>query len=463
MTGTVTEQWSRFALARFALEVSQAPARPIDTALLDTCAVAAAGAGHPTARTAASLASASGGRPDARLLCDGAAVPVARAAEANAVAAHVLELDDGHRGAAGHPGTVVFPAALAVGEWQRRSGAEILAAARLGYEWFVRLGVTLNPGHLRQGFHTTCTAGASAAALTAGVLMGLDAGGLADALGHAALRSAGLLQPLHEGPEAKPLQVGAAVGSGVAAAQLAAAGIAAPRAVLEGEDGLLRAFAASHGSEMMLDRLGEEWWSHDIYVKRHSACRHAHAAIDIAAQLHDELSIAGRDVDSVTVETYAVAARLCGDDTLPETPAQARFSLPYTVATALLRGNVPLAAFQPSGFQDVEARTLAERVSVSVAADLEALFPLQRAARVRVVAHTGDVIEREQVGALGDPELPLIHDQLLGKVTELLGPTAGGALQRACADFHAADACVGLIDALVAAGAARVTSNEGSP
>lgn len=454
MSRTVSECWARFALERFPHEIAVAPAPPISTAALDTLGVGAAGARHRTAQAIASLAVATGGRPEARLWAGGASVPAARAAEANAVAAHCLELDDGHRAAAGHPGAIVFPTALAVGEWQSRSGAEILAAARLGYEWFVRLGATLNPGHLNQGFHSTSTVAAQTAALVSGLLMGFDANTLTDALGHAGLRAAGLLQPLHEGADAKPLQVGAAVGSGVAAAQIAALSLSAPRAIMEGEDGLLRAFAATHSSEKMLDRLGHEWWSEQIYVKQHSACRHTHAAIDLAIALHRELPVEQIDqIDSVSVETYAVAVRLCGTAAPPETAAEGRFSLPFTVARALLHGDVALAAFEQDGLQDVATRALATRVTATVVPDLEALFPAQRAARLRLRMRSGEQLARTQIGALGDPERPLTKQQLTAKIAQLLGDSRAERLAEAVDTLDVAASCGAVTDVIVAASA----------
>jgi len=85
-------------------------------------------------------------------------------------AGDVCELDDGHRTAIGHPGSIAVPTALALGEHLNASGADVLKAVILGYEVFSRLGRTVNPSHYRT-WHTTGTCGTIAAAAAAASLL----------------------------------------------------------------------------------------------------------------------------------------------------------------------------------------------------------------------------------------------------------------------------------------------------
>ena len=81
------------------------------------------------------------------------------AAFLNGVSAHVLELDDGHRGAQIHLGAVIFPTALAISESYDLSGKEFLEGVLVGYEVGILLGQMVNPMHRNKGFHTTGTIG----------------------------------------------------------------------------------------------------------------------------------------------------------------------------------------------------------------------------------------------------------------------------------------------------------------
>ncbi|MFC8721971.1 MmgE/PrpD family protein, partial [Kitasatospora sp. NPDC057198] len=181
-------------LARWAAESTPSPEdlALAERALRDTVAVALAAREHPMAALATPL-------PDAARW---------------AAVAHVLDFDDLHLPSTTHISTVCVPAVLAAGGDARAylAGAGVMA----------RLGTALGWAHYTSGWHATCTAGAPAAAVAAGLALGLDADGLARAI-VLALPAAGGVQRAF-GTDAKALQVGFAAEAGVRAARLAAAG-----------------------------------------------------------------------------------------------------------------------------------------------------------------------------------------------------------------------------------------------
>ena len=121
----------------------------------------------------------------------------------------------------------------------------------------------------------------------------------------------------------------------------------------------------------------------------------------------------------------------------PRTPAEARFSLRYVVATALTHGSVRLAAFEPARINDPATRALMRNVVPSVDAELDATFPSQRAARVAITAR-GRRDEVLQPTRKGDPDLPLTDEELNGKFLELASPVLGSdAAQRLLAELWA--------------------------
>ena len=139
------------------------------------------------------------------------------AALINGASSHVAEQDDVHNGAVFHPGTVVFPAALAVAQAEGSSGRELLAAVVAGYEVGIRVGEFLGRSHYKI-FHTTGTAGTIAAAAAVARLLGLDADRTQHAFGSAGTQAAGLWEFLRDAADSKQLHTAKAAGDGLLSA-----------------------------------------------------------------------------------------------------------------------------------------------------------------------------------------------------------------------------------------------------
>ena len=155
------------------------------------------------------------------------------AAVANAAASHFAEQDDVHNGAVFHPGTVVFPPALATAQALGSSGAELLAAAVAGYEVGIRVGEFLGRSHYKS-FHTTGTAGTLAAAAATGRLLGLSPEQMLHAFGSAGTQSAGLWEFLRDAADSKQLHTAHATGAGLTAAYLADDGFTGATRIFDG-------------------------------------------------------------------------------------------------------------------------------------------------------------------------------------------------------------------------------------
>ena len=138
------------------------------------------------------------------------------AAFLNGALAHSLDFDDTHAAGSLHPGAPVIPAALAAGEMAGASGADVLAAIIAGYEVTCRVALALPAGeHYDRGFHPTATCGAFGAAAAAARVFGLDADGVAGAMGTVLSQTAGSLQFLANGAWTKRSQVGWAAVNGL--------------------------------------------------------------------------------------------------------------------------------------------------------------------------------------------------------------------------------------------------------
>ena len=156
-----------------------------------------------------------------------------------------------------HPGAPVIPAALAAGEMVGASGADVLAAIIAGYEVTCRVALALPAGeHYDRGFHPTATCGAFGAAAAAARVFGLDADGVAGALGTVLSQAAGSLQFLANGAWTKRFQVGWAAINGLMAATLVREGFKGASEALEGKHGFMRAYAPEPAPERAVQDLG---------------------------------------------------------------------------------------------------------------------------------------------------------------------------------------------------------------
>ena len=424
---SVTELWSqRFLSTSF----EQLPADVVELAkraLLDYLGVAIGGASLPMAQIATAYFSELGGKPEASLLLDERRLPAINAALVNGVFGHTLDMDDGHRMAAGHPGVATLPAALAAAEVHGASGQQLLHAMVCGYEVFVRLGAFLNPAHLKRGYHTTATVAPFAAATAASVLMGLNAEQLTRALGLAGVQGSGLMEVFHDGAMAKPFQVARGSAAGLLAADLAARGALGPRTVLEGTQGFLAAMCGNRDAAPLVDGLGPDdaapdWRIRGVYFKLYAACRHTHAAVDAARSLRDDYNLTPDDVQSVVVRTYSVADQLCGSTALPSGPSEAKFSLPYTVALGLTVGHAGQSCFTPELVADETLRSLASRVRVEIDPTIEREFPHKRTAALDLTTVDGRLLQAEVPIARGEPELPLSQADVEAKFLDNARP-----------------------------------------
>ncbi|MFZ2651704.1 MAG: MmgE/PrpD family protein [Burkholderiaceae bacterium] len=355
------------------------------------------------------------------------------AALINGTAAHSVEVDDIYRDGIYHPGAPTIAAALALAQARGASGAALLRAVIVGYEISTRIAAAMGRVHYRY-WHNTGTIGCFGACAAAAELLGLDARRFAHALATVATFSAGLQQALRLDSMSKPLHAGRAADAGLSAALAAHEGVTGSLDVLEGEAGYARAMGYGDAAggpdwERGLATLGREFHITAMTFKNHACCGHTFAAIDGALSLARKLGVAARDITRVRIGTYKAALDVAGNDT-PRSAAEARFSLKYVVASALVHGSVRLAAFEAQRLEDPLTRELMQRVDVSVDAELDAAFPAQRAARIAIETHDGHRGEHLQPTRKGDPDAPLSDAELEQKYLELATPVIGAGRAR---------------------------------
>src|SRR5438874_1753606 len=288
---------------------------------------------------------------------DEAKASVRTAALINGAAAHTVEVDDIYRDGIYHPGAPTIAAALALAQAEGAHGKQFLRAVVVGYEISTRIGAAMGRAHYEH-WHNTGTIGCFGACAAAAELLGLDRVRFAHALATVTTFAAGLQQAFRMDSMSKPLHAGRAAEAGVTAALAAREGVTGSLDVMEGEAGFGRAMGDNPDWEKALAGLGRDFHITRMTFKNHACCGHTFAAIDGALALQRKLNLRPEEIQHIDVSTYRAGVEVAHYER-PSTPAEARFSMKYVVATALTHGSVRLAAFEPSRLNDGATRAVA--------------------------------------------------------------------------------------------------------
>ena len=315
----------------------------------------------------------------------------------------------------------VFLSALAAAQDREIGGEPLLRAIVTGYEISTRIAMAVNPAHYKF-WHTTGTVGTMGAAAAVASILGLDREKIAHAIATSVTMAAGLQQAFRSDAMSKPLHAGHAAEAGALAALAAAEGFTGALDILEGEAGFGSAMSRGVDWSKATAGLGERYNITQMTFKNHGCCGHTFAAIDAALALRGRVEV--ENISRIRVATYKTAIDVTGNAT-PATAFEAKFSIPYTIATALVHGSVRLNAFEPSRLADSKVRDLMRRVELRVDPELDSKFPGQRAARVTIEMNNGRGFEHFQPTRKGDPDQPLSDAELNEKFLELAGGVIG--------------------------------------
>jgi 2-methylcitrate dehydratase PrpD len=418
------------------LQPSQLPAGTYATVrrgMVDCFGVLLAGRDEPVVGHAQALLTK---RPQyrpglSRMLADRGWASASQAVLLNATAAHALDYDD--TGLDGHPSVVLGTVVSALAESLGRSIEHARCGYIAGFEVWAELSERDEPRHAK-GWHPTAVFGCVAAAAATAWMLSLDAVRTGHAIGLAASMSAGLVGNF--GSMAKPLQVGLAAQNGVLAGLWAKEGITASTDALEGPNGLLVALSPTGRPRLEgAPDVGLRWRIKDcgLNIKRYPICYALHRATDAALQLRDGLS--GASVRSIVVRLGHQQAAMLRRD-LPENALDAKFSAPFAIACALLRGHVNLADLTNDVVHHKAIRRLMDRVEVRTCHDADPEEPLfSPYDEVQVTLEDGQQICSRPVSrALGHASLPMDDDALHSKFLDCAQRTM--PLQKAVAYWN---------------------------
>ncbi|MBB4371084.1 2-methylcitrate dehydratase PrpD [Bradyrhizobium sp. cir1] len=386
------------------------------TGITDCVGVMIAGAAEEPVRIVSAMSTSSTQNDGAPEIPSGRNLIASDAALVNGVAAHVLDYDD--VALAGHPSAVLVPAILAEGWSRGASGPDMVTAYVAGYELWAQLAA-LEPGQFHErGFHPTAVMGSLATAAACANIRRLGPEKAAHAIAIAASFASGLVANF--GTMTKSLHAGRTAQSGVIAARLAEQGFTGSLDVLEHRTGFLRAHSPSGQPRIengTID-IGANWRLADlgVNVKRYPTCYATHRSIDAMLGLVGKYGLKPELVREIRVHT-GITQKLMLRNSNPRTGLEAKFSMEFAMAAALVAGRVGLVELTDEFVCRVDVNDVIAKVRCSTTTEvMEGDQPFAPTDQVSVVLTSGEILTCEPVAqAKGSWQEPLTREELQDK------------------------------------------------
>jgi len=387
-------------------------------AVIDTIACMLIGYHQPASQSALATV-AQWGRGSSSIIGYPHQLPAPWVALVNGTLAHAIDFDDYNEYPSfTHPSAVLLSALLALAEEQGKSGLEVLDAFIVGVEIIMRVGEAVNPPHYHLGWHATATIGALGAAVASARLLGLKEDLISSALSIATSHAAGYNSQF--GTMTKPLHVGFAAHAGVLAAQLAAHNMTASITTLDGKWSFLSLLSTTEaqGFDIPLAKLGQILAidEYGLTIKRYPCCSAMHRVIDGVLELRTTHNLSSSDVAAITVRIQSNYVDIL-PFVFPQSDAEARFSMTYCVATALLTGDLQPSDFTMKAIERPEIRALSSLITMERYAITTQNHVLPVPDTVKITLKDGRILEQQVNEVIGTPNCPLSRAELFTKFT----------------------------------------------
>ncbi len=391
--------------------------------VLDSLATALGGSSKAGVKELVDMVKEWGGSKQSTVIAYGFKCPAPNAAQVNGTMIHALDYDDGHQVALVHIGCVAVSTAFAAAERMGKvNGKEFIAAIALGGDFTSRLGLASKPGGsaMASGWHPTTLFGFLGSAAIAGRIMGLGEERMINALGLAYHQCGGAGTGVADGALAKRIGPGLAAKGGITAALMAERGITGERDPLEGKTGLYKTYMGGDYDPVILTAdLGKRWEGVNIGDKPYPCCGLTHACIDAALALKSRHKINIDEIKEITVYGGDKVYELSQPPEIkkaPRTIIDAQFSVPWVVATALVKGKVTVDDFIDEAIKRAEILKLAQKIDTRLepAMNRHGVGP----GRVIIKMQDGNEYTEEVENCLGSVERPMTFEDVTKKFRE---------------------------------------------
>ena len=392
--------------------------------ILDTFGAMVSGSRMRPGELAVKYVQELGGTPQASVIGARFRTTTVNAALANAMCAHSDETDDFEPVTKAHPGSSVVPAALAMGEYEGRSGQDLIRAVALGYDLACRLLMALGPdlvrGSHRSAEGTASTFGALGAAAS---LAQLDEQGMRYAVSYSSQQVSGLWSWVKDKDHIEKAFDFAGMGArnGVTAVTMVQAGMTGVNDVLDGTNNLFIALSTDPKPEAMLDGLGSRFYVTETAIKTYSVGYPIQSPLDAFLTLRKQYGLTPDNVRSIVVKIPTDAEGIVGESAMPDVNCQ------HLVAVALVKGAVSFADSHDVALMH-DPRILAQRSKITVVPDAALMDPAApRGGIVQVTTTDGRTVEHFTRFPPGTKENPLSTEAVSAKARDLMAPVLGAA------------------------------------
>jgi 2-methylcitrate dehydratase PrpD len=400
---TIAEQ-----LARFAHETTSIPEDVRLSAVkcvFDVMSAAIAGYDTPNAVAVRAIASTTWGAGPAAVWLTGDRLTPAGATFVNAACACSLDLDDGHRTAAGHPGAAIIGAVLATLDACDAGADRALIAIALGYEIGVRISAARDLKSI-----PTVNSGlwcGQAVAAAVGWLRGLSPLQIAHAIAIAGTTAPSQSATPYTRFRGNSVKEGIPWGAanGVLAVSLAANGFTGPIDILDEP--------SRFDPAVLRDGLGAGWHINDTYFKPYSCCRWLHAPVDALLAVMSDHGLKADDIVAIDTDTFGRTLTL-SNEVAPLTLEGGQYSLPFCLGVAATGGAAALLPLREEALADAAALAVSSRVRMTVKPEFDAMFPAAVPGAVRVTTRSG-ILERSVLMPKGEPPNPMSWNDIDAK------------------------------------------------
>jgi 2-methylcitrate dehydratase len=354
----------------------------------------------------------------------GRAVPVEYAALINAAMVRYLDYNDCYISGSSvcHPSDHI-PGLMSVAELEAKSGRELIEAIVVAYEI---QGAGIDTGAIWDNGFDYVTWGTYSSAAAVGKLMDLSKTELVDALGIVGTSSNGLLASrLGDVSMWKGVAHPYVTHNAIQACQLAQGGLTGPAKVFEGEGGF---FDVVVRDEVEINQLGgRDGASYRIErtnFKPYACGYFMQAPITAVLSIAKEHGIDSADIESIEIEEFEQAVQVLASPEKWSTDLNretADHSIPYTIAVAILDGEVTPRQYQYDHLMDPQVHELMAKVDVAEAEDItrqRAENPGHIPARARI--KTSDTVYETEIDyPAGHWKQPLNEEELEAKFVDL--------------------------------------------
>ena len=349
---------------------------------------------------------------------DGSSTP-ALAALANGALAHQLDFGDTFDAGPAHPNAALVPALLALADARPQLAfGEFLVAMAAGSDLACRLSIAAPRPYEEGGWYPPPLVNLIGTAAACAGFIGLDADGIRHAMGLALLQGSFPSEIKYDAASPiRGVREGLVARAAVEAALLAEAGGTAFAEPLEGRAGFFAIYGGGAPRDALLDGLGEIFLGDQVSFKPWPACRGTHPYIEAALVLRDRIDPAR--VVRIEAETGPIQEMLIRPQPVkaePRRAIEAKFSIPYTVAAALIDGAVTLDSFADAHIADPATRALAHKV-------VERRNPGWTRAEaasgsLTVTLDDGATLTHRVMQAAGHPDRPMDNESLIAKFVD---------------------------------------------